>query len=245
MHIAMKLLLIAGMGESVDLAQSLSTLPGIEVVAVTEGRAVARAKPPVRVHEGGFHDDRAFADFLRQEAFDLVIDAAHPFQFSLGRVARATGQGYLRASRDLWPENPGYILRPTLADVVACLPHDAHVFAVTGRGSLAAFENRPDVTVHCRQLTRHDDPFPLPLGGFVFGAGPFSVEDEIATFQALGITHLVLRNGGSVMGHSKLAAAARVGVQVAMITAPRWNIPADAQMSFADILKQVKSYASH
>lgn len=241
----MKLLLIAGMGESVALAQALSDAPGVEVVAVTEGRAVARAKPPVRVHEGGFADDRAFAEFLLSEAFDLVIDAAHPFQFTRGRVALASGIPYLRATRAMWPEDPAYLMRPTLADIVAALPLDAHVFAVTGRGTLDHFSARSDLTVHCRQLEQHDEAFPLSKGGFVFGAGPFSVEDESATFKRLGITHLVLRNGGSVMGQSKLAAAQALGMQVAMVSTPRWKIPKALQLSFEEILKQVKTYADH
>lgn len=241
----MKLLLIAGMGESVALAMALSALPGVQVVAVTEGRAVARARPPVRVHKDGFADDRAFAAFLDAEGFDLVIDAAHPFQFNMGRVALASGRAYLRAVRPLWPEDPEYLLKPTLSDLVAELPPRAVVFAVTGRGTLDAFSLRPDVTVYCRQLERHDAPFPLAQGRFVFGAGPFSVEDEIATFTRLGITHLVVRNGGSVTGHSKLAAAKAIGVQVAMVTPPKWKIPVSLEVPFDDIVKKVQQLADY
>ncbi|MBT3466457.1 MAG: hypothetical protein HN456_04575, partial [Rhodobacteraceae bacterium] len=53
----MKLLLIAGMGESVALARELSVIEGHEVICVTEGRAVARAEPPVKIYDGIFQTD--------------------------------------------------------------------------------------------------------------------------------------------------------------------------------------------
>jgi precorrin-6A/cobalt-precorrin-6A reductase len=241
----MKLLLIAGMGESVALAQQVSRLNGVEVVAVTEGRAVARAKPPVRVHEGRFADDVAFLGFIEAEDFDLVIDAAHPFQFRYGRVALASGRRYLRATRPLWTVRPEWSVQPALADVIAQLPQNACVFSVMGRGMLRQFQTRADVTVWCRQLDVHDTVFPLSKGGWEFGAGPFSVAQEVATFQRLNVTALVLRNTGSAAGFSKLEAAQQLGIHVALISAPRWKIPKSVQVPFPEIMDVVQGFADH
>ena len=57
----MKLLLIAGMGESVALARDLAALPGVGVTCVQQGRAVARAAPPVKTYEGQFETPADFA----------------------------------------------------------------------------------------------------------------------------------------------------------------------------------------
>ena len=105
----MKLLLIAGMGESVGLARELSAIVGFEVICVTEGRAAARADPPAKIYDATFPNDRDFIDYLVEQAFDMVIDAAHPFEFRLGKLARDLGLAYLRVTRPPWQPKPGEI----------------------------------------------------------------------------------------------------------------------------------------
>lgn len=237
----MKLLLIAGMGESVGLARDLSALRDVEVTCVNEGRAVARAAPPVRTHEGGFADDAAFAEFLT--GFDCVVDAAHPFQSALGQVALASGLPYLRATRPVWVEETeeAWIRVGDMADAVKALPQGATLFVVTGRGTLKHLTDRPDLTVYCRQLDQHDQPFPLEKGRYIFGTGPFTVDAEVALFQMLGIDTLLLRNSGSVAGASKLEAARACGIQIVMIDPPSLQIDADQTADIGAIVEKVRA----
>ena len=236
----MKLLLIAGMGESVGLARDLSALHGVEVTCVNEGRAVARAAPPVKTLEGGFADDAAFAEFLT--GFDFVVDAAHPFQSTLGQVALASGLPYLRATRPVWSEDEGeaWTRVEGMAEAIAAVPWGAVLFVVTGRWTLKYLAGRPDLTVYCRQLDQHDQPFPLDNGRFIFGTGPFAVDDEIALFQILGVDTLLLRNSGSVAGASKLEAARACGTRIVMIDPPSLQIDADQTADIGGIVEKVR-----
>lgn len=243
----MKLLLIAGMGESVALARDLAALPSVEVVCVRQGRAVARAAPPVKTHEGGFATDADFAGYLRDEGFDFVVDAAHPFQSKLGDVARASGLPYLRALRAPWVAGTGdnWVSAPDMGGAVDVIQRGATVFVVTGRGTLAAFKERPDLTVYCRQLDHHDQEFPLGKGRYIFGQGPFAVDSEIALFKMLGINDLVLRNSGSLKGSSKLEAARAFGARVVMIDPPSLQIDTDQAVDISEIVERVRAYADH
>lgn len=241
----MKLLLIAGMGESVGLARDLSALAGVEVTCVNEGRAVARAAPPVRTHAGAFADDAAFAAFLT--GFDFVVDAAHPFQSVLGRVAVASGLPYLRATRPVWTQQTGeaWIKTESMKGAIDAIPTGATLFVVTGRGTLRHLSERTDLTVYCRQLDPHDQPFPLDKGRYIFGQGPFEMDDEIMLFQMLGVDTLLLRNSGSVAGSSKLEAARKLGTQVVMIDPPSLQIDADQSVDIANVVERVRTYADH
>lgn len=243
----MKLLMIAGMGESVGLAHELSAIAGHEVICIPQGRSVARAKPPAKIYDGTFETDADFAQYIAQQGFDMVIDAAHPFDVRLGAVAQGLGLPYLRVQRDPWQAKPGENWHHIgcVNDAIPLLPHGARLFLATGRGSVHAFAPRTDVHVMCRQLMRHDRAFPLANGQYVFGEGPFSIQQEIDLFQSLKVEYLLLRNSGSVEGRSKLDAATALGLQVIMIDQPDLGF-ANTQMAKLDqVVKKVKHHADH
>lgn len=243
----MKLLLIAGIGESVALARELSAIKGHEVICVTEGRAVARAEPPARIYEGRFETEADFATYVSDQRFDMVIDAAHPFEFRLGGVALGLDLPYLRVTRDPWVPKADevWISVVSLDHAVAAIPTGARVFLATGRGSVFAFEQRRDVHVLCRQLAAHDREFPLINGQYVFGEGPFSVAAEMDVFQTLNVDYLVLRNSGSDQGRSKVDAACASGVQVVMIERPDMGLDPAQMVAIDDVVKRVTAYADH
>ncbi|MFQ5624112.1 MAG: precorrin-6A/cobalt-precorrin-6A reductase, partial [Paracoccaceae bacterium] len=49
---------------------------------------------------------------------------------------------------------------------------------------------------------------------------PFTAEHEAELMRAHGITHLVTRNSGGAEGRAKLAAAARLGLPVVIVSRP-------------------------
>lgn len=243
----MKLLLIAGMGESVGLARDLSAIAGFEVICVTEGRAVARAEPPAKIYDGTFDTNAEFVQYLANQRFDMVVDAAHPFEFRLGMLARNYGLGYLRVVRDHWRPLPNetWVSATSVEDAFSNIPDHSRVFAATGHGSIFAAENRPNIYVLCRQLALHGRTFPLPNGEYVFGEGPFSVEAEMALFQSLKVDHLILRNSGSVQGRTKVTAACVLGIKVIMIEQKGLNLDPSQTSSLKDAVKRVTDYANH
>jgi precorrin-6A/cobalt-precorrin-6A reductase len=240
----MKLLLIAGMGESVGLARDLSAIAGFEVICVTEGRAVARAEPPAKIYDGAFDTDEAFVQYLSDQQFDMVVDAAHPFEFRLGTLARNHGLPYLRVVRDQWhpKADEGWISATSMENAVSKIPDHSRVFIVTGHGSVFAVEHRPSVYVLCRQLAPHTRRFPLPNGEYVFGEGPFSVEAEMSLFQSLKVDFLILRNSGSLQGYTKVAAACKLGVKVIMIEQNNLNLPRRQIAPVGDVVNWVINY---
>ena len=243
----MKLLMIAGMGESVGLARELSVIAGHEVICVTEGRAVARAEPPAKIYDGRFDADDDFVRYLRDERFDMVVDAAHPFAFRLGGIAQKTGIPYLRVTRDAWTPHEGeaWINVSSMDAAVRAVPKGARVFLATGRGSVLAFEDRADVYVMCRQLAQHDRAFPHANGAYVFGEGPFSVAAEMQLFQSLNVQYLILRNSGSVQGRSKVDAAHALGIQVIMIERDDLGLALEQTANFSEVAQRVAQYADH
>ena len=243
----MKLLLIAGMGESVALARELSVIEEHEVICVTEGRAVARAEPPAKIYDGVFQTDADFARYIAEERFDMVVDAAHPFEARLGTIARGLELPYLRVIREEWTpkHNEDWISVTSMTEAVAALPKGARVFLATGRGSVHAFQDRADVYVMCRQLEQHDRAFPLENGEYIFGEGPFSVTAEMQTLQSFKVDCLILRNSGSVQGRSKVDAAGNLGIKVIMIQKTDMGVPQLQTATFMDVAKRVAGYADH
>ena len=243
----MKLLLIAGMGESVGLARDLSAIAGFEVICVTEGRAVARAEPPAKIYDSRFETDEEFVRYVTDQRFDMVIDAAHPFEFRLGQLVLGLGLPYLRVMRDAWHPLPDetWINFASMKDAVAAIPSGARVFLATGMSSVFAFENRPDVHVMCRQLAQHDRSFPLTNGEYIFGEGPFSVAAEMVVFQSLNVDHLVLRNSGSDQGRSKVDAACALGIKVIMIERPKLELAPSQMTSLDNVVNKVIQFADH
>jgi len=243
----MKLLLIAGMGESVALARELSVIEGHEVICVTEGRAVTRAEPPAKIYDGIFETDADFAGYIASERFDMVVDAAHPFEARLGTIARGLELPYLRVTRQEWApkQNEDWINVASIKEAVVVVPKAARVFLATGRGSVHAFQDRADAYVMCRQLEQHDRAFPLENGEYIFGEGPFSVTAEMQTLQSLKVDCLILRNSGSVQGRSKVDAAGNLGIKVIMIQKSDMGLPQLQIATFMDVAKRVADYADH
>ena len=215
----MTLLLIAGTGEARQIAEALAErnadfavwLPG-------EGR-IARDWP--------FDAPRGtLAERLADPAITAVLDASHPFSTGITQQAAqhctAHGLPYCLLWRPEWRAKPGdrWIHIATEADAARHIPPGATVFVATGRDKLAHFAALKAAHVYCRQIGAPDAPFPFPNGEYLTQEPPFTVEEEIALFQRLGIDWLVLRNAGSTRAATKLTAARHLGLNVLMINRP-------------------------
>ncbi|MFO8126246.1 precorrin-6A/cobalt-precorrin-6A reductase, partial [Yoonia sp.] len=94
------------------------------------------------------------------------------------------------------------------------------------------FSNLQGREVICRQIDPPEKPFPFAGGRYLVGRPPFSVEDEVALFQDLGIDVLVVKNAGGAPSRTKLTAARQLGIPVLMIARPaqgNWPVVATVE----------------
>ena len=71
----MKLLLLAGTSEARRLAGDLAKEPQVDVIASLAGVTREPLDLPVPMRSGGFGGRAAFADYLRAQGFDALVDA--------------------------------------------------------------------------------------------------------------------------------------------------------------------------
>jgi len=220
-----KLLLLAGTGEAVALAAALAEA-GVPTVARLAGATRAPKTLAVPMEIGGWGGAAPFRTWLSAEGIDGVIDATHPFAARISartaEVCRAENMPYLQVLRPPWMPQTGdtWVEVATEEDVGMHIPKGATVFLATGRQTLERFVGLTERRLICRQIDPPEHPFPFPNGAYLVGRPPFSVEDERALFQRLGVDWLVVKNAGGAASATKLTAARELGLPVAMIARP-------------------------
>jgi precorrin-6A/cobalt-precorrin-6A reductase len=222
----MKLLLLAGSGEARDIARALLREPDVSV-AVSIARQGPRAESfgwPLRV--GGWGGEADYRRWVRDNGFDAVIDATHPFAEIMSnraaRVSRDLGLAHLRVLRPAWVPTvrDKWISVTSGQDAANVIPEDATVFLGIGRGELDAFSNLGNRRVYCRVRDAPVGDFPFANGAFLFEPGPFTVRSEHDLFVRLGVDWLVVRNSGGTGSWPKLETARELGLSVAMLRRP-------------------------
>ena len=224
-----RVLLLAGTREARQLAEQLSTIVDVEVVASLAG-ATRDPKPyPVATRAGGFGGADGLARYIGDEGIDLILNASHPFaQFmsvNAADAAAATGTPLVRLLREPWLPGDGdrWLEVDCMADAVAALPDGARVLFATGHGSvkqIAAAAPRDTIWGAIRLIEQSNQEFPLKQGEFIQDRPPFQAEQETELMKRLHITDLVTKNAGGKPGMAKLEAARELGIRVVMINRP-------------------------
>jgi len=149
-----------------------------------------------------------------------ILDVTHAFDTQTRRRWVTKGLPYARVARALWEPEAGdqWTTVDTIEQAIAALPNGARVFAATGQDSGSVLANH-DAPVFLRQLSTHDLPAPRNCT-YVFGAGPFDVEGEIALLRELAIDVVLARNVGGPDSYPKLAAARALGLPVVLLRPP-------------------------
>lgn len=124
--------------------------------------------------------------------------------------------------RPQWVPGPGdrWVNLKCEKDAAEHIPEGATVFLATGRQTLLQFSNLTARRLICRQIDPPDGPFPFGNGSFLVGRPPFSVDHEVALFTRLAVDWLVVKNAGGEASKSKLTAARKLRMPVAMIERP-------------------------
>lgn len=221
----MKLLLLAGTAEARAVAERLAGDGRLEVIASLAGATRDPRALPVPLRVGGFGGEDAQKEWMKINAIDVVIDATHPFAAAISARTRAIcaalGLPCLQLLRPGWQPVAGDDWRyvDSVKAAALAIPSGAVALLATGRQSLPAFLSRRDAVLYLRQIDPPGGPFPLPRGGYVIAAPPFSEAEELRLFKTLGVDLLVVKDAGGRAG-AKLDAARALGLPVVMIRRP-------------------------
>jgi len=218
-----RLLILGGTSEAGQLARQLA--PAHEVVSSLAGRTAAPAALAGAVRIGGFGGAAGLEAYLREGAFDAVIDATHPFAARISAAAAtacaAAGIRLLALRRPSWSPVAGdhWIMVPSMAEAARLLPSlGRRAFLAIGRQELAAFGAVSGVWLLVRLLA--PETLALPEYHIVLGRGPFRVEDETALLVEHRIDVVVTKESGGTATSAKLAAARALSLPVLMIRRP-------------------------
>ncbi len=217
------ILLIAGSAEAHGIAAQIAqTSQKLQGILRRPERSFGPLPVPSRVWTPA--SVAQMRKFLTDEKIAAICDAGHGFDSDVSELAAAAaaelGLPYARVLRPAWEISPPAERAASVADASAMILSGARVFATTGRGTLDGFDPFKGERLFLRQ-TSQNGRNPLPdYVKTVHGTPPFTVEDETALFQLLGIDTLVCRNVGGTASRPKLDAALRLGVRAIVIDRP-------------------------
>ena len=218
-------LILGGTSDASQLAAEIARAR-IDAVYSYGGRTRMPANQPLPTRIGGFGGVSGLADYIRHEGITHVIDATHPFAAEMSRNAvqacAETGTPLMALERAAWAraDVDNWIEVGDVNAAVAALPEaSANVFLAIGRQHIAPFAVKPQ---HVYTLRFVDPPeAPLPFAADVIvSRGPFTLDGELETMRARGITWIVARNSGGVGARAKIDAARMLGLPVIMISRP-------------------------
>jgi precorrin-6A/cobalt-precorrin-6A reductase len=224
-----RLLILGGTAESRELAALAVDAFGDRLDVVTS--LLGRTDDPVplagQVRRGGFGGASGLAAFLREERFDLIVDATHPFatQISDHAAAAATEVAlpHLVLLRPAWRPAAGdrWI---EVADITAAAAQLAslgrRVWLTVGSREFSAFAALTETWFLVRRVEPPATSIGLPNVHVILGRGPFAFADERRVITEHRIDALVCRASGGASGEAKLVAAREAGLPVIMIARP-------------------------
>ncbi|MEM8979527.1 MAG: cobalt-precorrin-6A reductase [Pseudomonadota bacterium] len=219
------ILLLAGTSEGREMAEGLEA----KVVPFIASLAGATRAPGVQGEmwrTGGFGGAAGFEDFLEANQISAVLDLTHPFADRItqrsAKICAERGVPFAQVLRAPWKPGPGDLWHQVNSETecVDLIAAQEVVFLATGRQTLDRFQGLKCRAVYCRQIDPPTGPFPFERGQFVIGRPPFSEAEEIALFKELEVDWLVVKNAGGDASRSKLDAARKLGIRVAMINRP-------------------------
>ncbi|AGI22488.1 cobalt-precorrin-6x reductase [Pseudomonas sp. ATCC 13867] len=215
-----RVLLLGGTGEALAIARRLGPRHLYSLAGL--GKVPDDLACEVRV--GGYGGAEGLAAFIREQGFELLLDATHPYAAQISANAARAAQlagvpcwalrrpGWQAGAEDDWREVADW---PAL--IAALEPFHRPLFTM-GREPLEHLDETPAHqywTVRCLQSLSGNER------AEVLGArGPFSLDGERELFTRLGTDVLVSKNSGSQATEPKLQVARERGVPVLILARP-------------------------
>ncbi len=177
------------------------------------GRTESPAAQGVPTRSGGFGGARGLARHVTEHAFDLLIDATHPYAARISanaaEAARLAGVPILALRRPCWEQAPGD--RWTLVDDVAGAVQalgtaPRNVFLSLGRQEVGAFAAAPQHHYLIRSVDPVEPPLAVPHAQYILARGPFREDDERALLTEHHIDAVVSKDSGGAATYGKIVA---------------------------------------
>ena len=220
-----KILLLGGTAEAAELAARLAGDPRLETVTSLAGLTRLPTLVAGRMRRGGFGGPDGLAAFLKEEGYDALIDATHPFAARIAahaaEAAEIAGVPRVKLLRLPFERTPQdrFIPVPDMEAAAAALPQGARVFLAAGRREIAAFADRTDLWCLIRMIEPPTAGEKLPPGEVVLGRPPADPQAEIDLLTAHRIGWIVSKDSGG-QAAAKIVAARRLGLPVVLVERP-------------------------
>lgn len=221
------ILILGGTTEARQLAEALRNLGRFRLELSLAGRTKAPVAQPVPVRVGGFGGAEGLADYLKANAFDLLIDATHPYAARISvnsaKAAALSGVPLIALRRPGWEPHSEdrWIEVESVEKAVEALGHEPRrAFLALGRQELLPFEAAPQHDYLVRSVDPVEPPLNLPSVRYLTARGPFTEADEQALLAENRIEVIVSKNSGGAASYGKIAAARALNLPIVMIRRP-------------------------
>jgi precorrin-6A/cobalt-precorrin-6A reductase len=223
----LRVLILGGTTEASALARLIVGDARFDATLSLAGRTSAPQPQPLATRIGGFGGADGLARFLGDNAFDVVIDATHPYadQISANALAACgmTGVPLVSIARPVWQAQPGdlwHVVRDADAAAAALGPTPRRVFLSLGRLDLHAFAPAPQHHYLARTIDPPQQRALPPDIRFLQARGPFDRAGETHLLSNEKIDIVVSKNSGGTATYAKIEAARDLGLPVVMIARP-------------------------
>lgn len=228
----------AGIAHTVCVATEYGEIVMREQTKGTEA-AGAKEQPLVSLHCGRM-DRKQMEEFLRNEGYEIVVDATHPYARvvteNIRDAVKTQSPIYLRLEREISEtpeaEDPAVSIRyfESNADCAKALENtEGNILLTTGSKELATYcaSGRLHDRLYVRILPGRES-LELCMEQGIKGRqilalqGPFSTEMNAAILKQYDIRHMVTKNSGRTGGYQeKMEAAKMLGIPVYVIQPAR------------------------
>lgn len=235
----LRVLILGGIGDAVELAIKIANIPGIEVITSLAGRTREPANLPGNVRTGGFGGVPGLTNYLREMQIDLLIDATHPFANQISENAAAATQEVgiprLMVIRPPWEklEDDDWLeVEDNLAAATALANRAKRVFLTIGRQEIGTFAHLQEIWFLMRMIDPPNTDVIVPPGLILCDRGPFNLENEQEILLKYNIDTIVSKNSGGNATYPKIIAARKLGIKVVMVNRP--PVPPGKQVADVD-----------
>ncbi len=220
-----RLLILGGTAEAAELAARLAGDDRLETVTSLAGLTRLPNVGAGRVRRGGFGGPDGLAAFLKEERYDALIDATHPFAAQIAahaaeaaEIARVPRVKLVRPAFERTAEDR-FVPVKDMEEAAAALPQGARAFLAAGRRELHPFAARTDLWCLVRMIEPPAAGETLPKGELILGRPPTDPETEAALFKTHAIEWIVSKDSGGRAG-AKIEAARQLKLPVVLVERP-------------------------